>query len=237
MIATRRFVLLALVLAACGSSSGPLKGAGGTSGSAAGTSGGTAGTSGSAAGTSGGTAGMMVSDAGRNDAGRIPCGTTARGCNPAGGSPICDSANNRCVECLSDTTCTDPTSAHCDVMGGTCEQCLTDMHCAAGEVCQNNNCRPTCTTNANCATDGGGGRPYCSATTSMCVECMTDAHCAGNATSPFCSTTRARCVECRTVADCAAGMTCSTNGSCRAPSDGGQSGRDAEAPADARAGE
>jgi Cys-rich repeat protein len=226
MIPAHRFVLLTLVLAACGSNSGvpTTTGAGGAKDGAAGTLGGTAGS----AGSSEGAAGTRTPDGGQNDAGRIPCGTTARGCNPAGGSPICDSANNRCVECLSDTSCTDPMSAHCDVAGGSCEQCVTDMHCGAGEICQNNSCVPTCATDANCATDGGGRRPYCSAVTKMCVECLTDTNCAGNVSAPFCSASRARCVQCRTDADCSSGLTCSTNGSCRTVRDGGSSGRDAE---------
>jgi Cys-rich repeat protein len=252
MIRTRDLMLVTLVLAACSSSSaknpqgsggsvgtGGAVGTGGkTSGAAGGAASGTGGTAAGTggksvtAGTGGATGNMMESDAG-SDAGRIACGTTPTGCNPAGGSPICDLANNRCVECLADTSCTDPTSAHCDVTGGTCETCVTNAHCGAGEICQNNNCLATCTSDAMCTADGGGAKPYCNTTMTICVGCVTDAHCAANVATPFCSATRNRCVQCRTAADCMAGMTCATNGSCRAPRDGGAGGQGMDTPADA----
>ncbi|HMJ51731.1 MAG TPA: hypothetical protein VK540_06625 [Polyangiaceae bacterium] len=178
-----------------------------------------------------------------------PCGTTTCETNE-----VCDAPNNRCVDCLGDTDCADETTdKHCDLTpntaglpSGSCEECVDASHCVAGEICVNNNCEPTCTTDANCSADGGGNNPYCHPTTKICAECATDAQCAGNTGSPYCTAdgdceecvTDAHCtnpmqpfcdddecVACRTSADCTAPMTCNNQGNCATPTmDGGRGG-------------
>ena len=175
----------------------------------------------------------------------VPCGTVMNGCttNPTGNN-ICDATNNRCVDCLNDTDCSVETeNKFCDTSLNTaglprnaCEQCVVDSNCPAGNVCIDNECEPSCTTDAQCARDSGNNptpfcnptikicaecatdahcmtqmnQPYCSAEGS-CEECTTDAHCSSQPTTPFCRLTDNNCVACRTNADCPAPQTCSTN--------------------------
>ncbi len=41
-----------------------------------------------------------------------------------------------------------------------------------------NRCAVTCTSNAQCAPDGGGGAtPYCNTTTMRCVQCLSNTNC------------------------------------------------------------
>lgn len=178
-----------------------------------------------------------------------PCGTTM--CET---TEICDAPNNRCVECLGDMDCaTQTTDKRCDLTPnsaglptGRCEECVDNAHCPAGEVCVNNNCEPTCTTDANCSADGGGNNPYCHPTTKICTECTTDAQCAGNTGNPHCTaggdceecvtdahcTNPAQpfcdddeCVTCRTSADCTPPLTCNNQGNCTSGTmDGGRGG-------------
>lgn len=216
----------ALALVACGGSSTSGGNSGGSTalgGGGPSNTGGNSRTDASTAtgGSSAGTGGSVDSggrpDVMLNDAGRIPCGTTPRGCNPMGGAPICDLANNRCVECLADGDCTDPMNPHCDPMGGTCEVCVVNADCPSGQSCVANNCEQNCTSDAVCqAADAGVN--YCNLTTSLCVECTIDSQCTAN--TPFCSAGNA-CVQCRTDADCPAGRTCSGGGNCRVARDAG----------------
>jgi len=167
-----------------------------------------------------------------------PCGTAM--CETG---EVCDLANNRCIDCLGDADCADETTdKHCDLRPntaglptGSCEECIESAHCPAGEICVNENCEPSCTTDANCSTDGGGNSPYCHPTTRICTECTTDTHCAANTANPYCTpggdcescitdahcTNAARpycddneCVACRTSADCPAPQTCNNQGTC-----------------------
>jgi Cys-rich repeat protein len=170
---------------------------------------------------------------------------------------ICDLPNNRCIDCLSDADCAaQTTNKRCDLTPnsaglptGSCEECLDTTHCPTGEVCINESCEPTCTTDANCASDSGGNNePYCHPTTHICAQCtndmhcamdmgdpycspegecetcLTDMHCAATPTTPYCGNNN-NCVACRTSADCTAPMTCSNNGNCsNPPSDAGRGG-------------
>ena len=136
------------------------------------------------------------------------CGTANCSTNPTGNDK-CDLPNNRCVDCLNDADCAvEMGSPHCDTSLNpaglpryACEECVTAAHCPAGQVCVDNNCEASCTTDANCSADGGGGAPYCNPTTMSCAECATDAHCSGN--NPACSPI-GECEECTTDTHCAA---------------------------------
>jgi Cys-rich repeat protein len=166
---------------------------------------------------------------------------------------VCDMPNNRCVDCLSDTDCADETTdKRCDLRPnmaglptGSCEECLESGHCPTGELCVDDNCQPSCTTDANCSADGGGNSPYCHPTVRICTECATDMHCATNTNNPHCTPTGDceeclsdanctnpmqpfcddnECVTCRTSADCVPPQTCNNQGNCTTPSDGGGRG-------------
>jgi Cys-rich repeat protein len=159
----------------------------------------------------------------------MPCGTAM--CRS---DETCDLPNNRCVECKSDTDCTgQTTNSHCDLQPnaaglptGTCEECVETSHCPTGQICVNNNCEPTCATDADC-TASGANNPYCHPATRICGECGTDAHCASDMANPYCSA-EARCEECITDAHCATQPTqpycvgnncsqCMTNAQCTDP--------------------
>jgi hypothetical protein len=160
---------------------------------------------------------------------RMPCGTTM--CDS---DEVCDLANNRCVECGSDADCADERSdRRCDlrpnlagIPTGNCEECLETSHCPAGQMCVNENCEPTCTTDMDCSANGGNNS-YCHPTRQICGECGTDAHCASNMNNPYC-TPDGDCKECTADSHCATQMAqpyclrnncseCMTNAHCADP--------------------
>jgi hypothetical protein len=209
------------VYSACGgddSNGGSTTGTGGSTGTggavtgSGGSTSGSGGTAGAGAPGSGGT--PVVVDAGRTDAGRIPCGDAGT-CNPAQqNARMCDIANQRCVECLAESDCAGDMGGdiHCNIAQGRCRPCVlgsTDpaLGCPAGQTCGGNNgaCQVVCTADTQCA--ALMNTPACNTTTSMCVECVTDAHCAANpanANQPHCDVANNNCVECLANADCAA---------------------------------
>src|SRR5215471_17960493 len=104
-------------------------GGAGTGGATTGIGGGSASTGGGVAtggapGTGGaapGTGGMAL-----NDAGRIPCGDAGT-CNPNNqNARMCDIANQRCVECLTEADCAGDQGGdvHCNVAQGRCRPCV-----------------------------------------------------------------------------------------------------------------
>jgi Cys-rich repeat protein len=146
------------------------------------------------------------------------------GCNP--NNSVCDTANNRCVECLSDMDCADEmTQKICDLRPtGTsmlprsqCVQCVETAHCPAGATCgMNNTCSVACGT-ANCTINPTGNN-ICDAPNNRCVDCMNDGDCAVEMTDKHCDLTlntaglpRYACEECTDTAHCAAGQTCVNN--------------------------
>ena len=173
------------------------------------------------------------------------CGTANCSTNPTG-NDICDLPNNRCVDCMNDIDCAvETTNKWCDTttlnMAGlpvySCEECLVTAHCAANQVCIDNNCENTCMTDTECSADGGGNNPRCNPTTRTCAECGSDAHCMGNqpycsnegnceeclndahcmATqpmSPLCRLTDFNCVQCLTSDQCTPPATCGRGGTC-----------------------
>jgi hypothetical protein len=72
----------------------------------------------------------------------------------AGGTPLCNTATNTCVGCLSSADC-----------GG------------AAPICINNSCAG-CTSSSQCAAKGTG-QNSCKTTTGACVSCVVDADCGG----------------------------------------------------------
>jgi len=200
-------------------------------------------------GAGGGAAGTAVTGTGGNpnvnDAGRIACGTAnnGTGCNPNGNNSHCDVANNRCVQCTSDTDCAaNPNqmgNPFCDTVGlngaglpnDTCEECLMDSQCAAGRACVNHNCIVNCTTDAQCAA-ATPMTPICNTavTPGLCVQCLDDMQCAGvtdnnGVPRPHCrlpmTNNANQCRACNTTADCAPGLVCSQGGNCNMGFDGG----------------
>lgn len=139
---------------------------------------------------------------------QAPCGTSAM-CDT---DEVCDAPNNRCVECLSDANCaTNTNNPRCNLTpnaaglpAGQCEECLDNTHCTGGEICVNLNCEPTCTSDADCASDSGNNNdPYCHPMTRICAECATDPHCAMDMGNPYCSPT-GNCESCLTDMHCTA---------------------------------
>ena len=172
-----------------------------------------------------------------------PCGTAF--CQTG---EICDAPNNRCVDCLSDTDCAgNAGNPRCDLRPntaglptGNCEECIESSHCPMGQTCVSEECEPSCTTDANCSADGGGGSPYCHPTIRICTQCTNDMQCAGTnqphcsasgdcdecVTDAHCTTAQPfcdedECVQCRTSADCTAPQTCNNQGNCTGGTDAG----------------
>jgi hypothetical protein len=191
---------------------------------------------GATCGTTGQTNGLCV----------LMCGTSAMCTTDPVGNDKCDATNNRCVDCMSDADCAvETTNKRCDTSVNpnnmlpryACEECLDNSHCMANQVCADNECVPTCTTDAECSADGGGNAPHCNPTTRVCSECGTDAHCTGTQTvcingecedcttdahcmasqpmSPFCRVADNNCVACLTNDHCTPPQTCNTQGQCR----------------------
>ena len=147
---------------------GATGGSTGTGGSTKGSGGGaaTTGTGGSTGGSggSGGTGGG-IGDSGAAD-GRMSCGTVVNGCtaNP-NGNTICDLANNRCVQCLTDPDCAgQATNKTCDTRpsgmtmlpADRCVQCIDATQCPPGATCSMaNTCTTPCGT-MTCSTQSHG---------------------------------------------------------------------------------
>src|SRR2546423_3395810 len=172
-----------LFLACGGNDSNPVGGSAGATGTTTGATGstGSGGAAGAGTDASAGRGGGTSTDSSVPD-GRIPCGTVARGCNPNGQAPICDSANNRCVQCLMNSNCTtDPAAPICNTMTGRCAQCLDNTQCAAGMGCSaRGDCVARCTTNAPGGGAGGGAfaKPYFNKATQSWVAGLPGSHCA-----------------------------------------------------------
>jgi hypothetical protein len=195
----------------------------------------------------------------------MPCGTTTCSTNSMGNS-VCDAANNRCVQCLSDSDCASQmTNKTCDLRPGMqglptgrCIGCIDNSHCAAGSACIGNTCVAGCSTDSDCSADGGGRTPRCNPTTMVCAQCGSDAHCTSSnarACGPagtcvqcsidaHCASNTSRpycsasnsCVQCFTDAQCPPPATCNTRGSCSGGGGGGGRGDDAGTPPTADSG-
>jgi len=203
--------------------SGGTGGATGSGGSGGATTGGTAGTAG--AGGSAGKAGAPMMDAG------VMCGTMTCSTNPTGNN-VCDTANSRCVDCLTDADCAVETlNKVCDTRpSGTamlpaysCVQCIDTSQCPMGSTCSTtgqtaNTCVTACGT-ANCSTNPTGNN-ICDLPNNRCVGCLADTDCADEMTDKICDLRPAgmsmlpagNCVQCTADAQCPSGQVCGTTG-------------------------
>lgn len=134
-----------------------------------------------------GDASSALADTGARDSARDsgydagPCGSSC-----SGETPYCDTANNRCVECLPNQRCTDPEKPVCS--DGACTICTLDAHCsgfAATPICDTASGRCVACTLDN---DSACGNTSCDAAAQVCTEtprasvatcgpCLADSEC------------------------------------------------------------
>jgi len=105
--------------------------------------------------------------------------------------PFCDPVGN-CVDCLADADC-GAAAPYCDG-GGSCEQCLFDNQCGAGDICVDQECEPSCSSDDDC------GDKLCDMGTGICVECLGNGDCPDNQ-DPICADNQ-KCEECNVDGDC-----------------------------------
>lgn len=124
-------------------------------------------------------------------------------------SGVCQ--NNVCVECKGNWDC--PPAEVCDTAQNVCVECMTDADCDKG-TCENNVCMTCaekgCPDGTVCDDESGKcvvcrvdedcpGSEVCDTKIPRCVECLDDEDCEG---SLLCDTREKKCVECFTNADC-----------------------------------
>ena len=138
------------------------------------------------------------------------------GNNPAcgGGTPVCDDANGRCVQCTADGDC--PNNGQC--VANVCRACDPGDHagCGANQLCCNFACQAT----------GGGLAEQCGACGVACPQDTTNSCsnracvCGGNAACSgatlFCNDGPGSCTGCRNDNDCPANAGQCVAGACRA---------------------
>ena len=167
-------------------------GTGGASASAGGTQASAAGTTGTGGIFSGGANAGGTGAGGMNTGGIVSTGG-ATSCTPAcaGAKSVCDLSTFTCVECLSDTNCTDETNPACktsnDVDAG--GDSGTGTHTGV------NTCVP-CTQNKHCKDKTS----LCDTATNECVECLSAGDCK-NAGASAC--VNGLCEPCSSNNDCA----------------------------------
>lgn len=135
-------------------------------------------------------------------------GSTSTGCGTCSGTtPICDTAQNKCVVCTASQGC--PSGKFCDTStaGGRCVSCTKDANCSG--------LTPTCdTTKGVCiacdATHACSGNKICDTTVSggRCVGCRNSLDCVGLAT--VCDPATEICVRCTEDLGCESGV-CDTS--------------------------
>jgi hypothetical protein len=150
------------------------------------------------------------------------CGSNAECAGDAGapGYDVCDTATGLCVECVTDSDCTDPNNRVCDPTTNLCLPCRTSADCAQnvdGPVCGDLGQYTAgigmcgCLVDSDCVGHAGGpdcvsnGSPY-----SKC-GCKTAADCAGDVDGHACVNPYTdgwlQC-GCMSTTDCASGTTC-----------------------------
>jgi Cys-rich repeat protein len=88
----------------------------------------------------------------------------------------CDTASGLCFECATDADCM---GEKCNVQSHECVQCLASSDCQQGETCSAGDCRPSCTSDAQCGGGGrrGGDQQFCATDLGVCVECVANSQC------------------------------------------------------------
>jgi len=105
-------------------------------------------------------------------------------CNTIDNTFKCDVGRAQCLQCLSDSDCTNISeSPYCYTQFGTCNPCAISDQCRSDQNC-----------NSVCAEVLLGNTTYC-----------TDSHldCTTNPQLPYCSRTLGTCCECRSDSNCA----------------------------------
>jgi len=128
--------------------------------------------------------------------------------------PRCDTASNRCVQCLGTGFVADcPAGKICAQPAASCVTA-----CTSASECSSRVCHVTaglcgrCSSDADCPTSDR----RCDTTSGNCLACGSNEDCGGE--RPFCSA--GRCVECISNGDCDWGEECSSElGECARPCD------------------
>jgi hypothetical protein len=141
--------------------------------------GGTGGTEGGGTNSSGTTNRGGASSNG-GSGGTTSSGTTAP-CNGkcSGTTAVCDTAANKCVECVKKTDCTAAPKSVCNGSNA-CVECVASTDCTANAT-----------------------KTVCNTTTSACVGCLGNTDCK-DATASLCNTSTNACSPCTVDADCGA---------------------------------
>ena len=125
--------------------------------------------------------------------------------------PVCDEANDTCVECLTDDNCTEEAEPFCDD-NNECVECLSDDNCTddvfcnGPETCDNGTCMPF-------EGDVCERGELCNEEIDQCVGCLDDGDCEGDNNTPRCGESF-QCVECVDALDCAEEEVCNEQGTC-----------------------
>ncbi len=87
----------------------------------------------------------------------------------SGSTPVCDTSDNKCVECLSNSDCA---TGVCHPILKECVECVNNADCGGGQVCNtSNNTCVECLANSDCS-DG-----VCDTSSNVCVECVVGSDC------------------------------------------------------------
>ncbi len=130
-----------------------------------------------------------------------------------GATPVCNTATQTCVGCLSNANCSGATPI-CDAASLTCRPCNSNADCGGTTYCDtvagsvNLGTCVTCVADANCPP----ATPRCNPATNTCIQCLSSADCGG--TTPSCQS--GTCKSCASDADCnGATPACEVSGSVR----------------------
>ena len=106
--------------------------------------------------------------------------------------------NNECaVPCQDNTGCPDPDKPLCDVADQTCVECLSETDCGGQTpACGKDNECVECADDDDCP---GGNAPLCEPDEEICVECVADGDC-NDPDNGVCDENQ--CVECANDNDC-----------------------------------
>lgn len=120
--------------------------------------------------------------------------------------PVCDEANDTCVECLTDDNCTDNATPFC--VSNVCVECRNSADCDNGLFCDG---AEYCEDDGACydgepPCDDNGTMALCNEELDQCAECLDEGDCLGDNSTPLCD--GVMCVQCLTDTDCDNGTVC-----------------------------